>query len=157
MADKCHYAFFLAEKPSVLLQSVIWLTSMLPLWLTHTQNASSLARVYRQDCILVTPLTPSLIISRLARNLPTPIPTPIPTPSGAPTTSKMFHGKAENFTAVRKNFTASQKNLTASRKCFTLYHYSCLFLGRSALATLCLQRMRLLASPSALEQPQVRL
>jgi hypothetical protein len=36
MVDKCHYAFFLAEKPSVLLQSVIWLTSMLPLWLTHT-------------------------------------------------------------------------------------------------------------------------
>ena len=86
--------------------------------------ASSLARVYRQDCILVTPLTPSLIISRLARNLPTPIPTPIPTPSGAPTTPKMFHGKAENFTAVRKNFTASQKNLTASRKCFTVCHYS---------------------------------
>ena len=36
MADKCHYAFFLTKKLSILLQSVIWLTSMLPLWLTHT-------------------------------------------------------------------------------------------------------------------------
>jgi len=49
----------------------------------------------------------------------------------------MFHGKAENFTAVRKNFTASQKNLTASRKCFTVYHYSCLFLGKRLLASPC--------------------
>jgi len=64
----------------------------------------------------------------------------------------MFHDKAENFAALQKIFTALQKNLTASRKCFTVGHHSCLFLGRSALATLCLQRMRLLASPSAPEE-----
>ena len=96
----------------------------------------------------MTPLTPSLIISRLEHYIPTPIPTPIPAPipapSVAPTTPKMFHDKAENFTAIRKNFTASQKNLTASRKCFTAGHYSCLFLGK-----------RLLASPSALVSPLV--
>ena len=106
---------------------------------------------------LVTPLTPKLIISRLAKILPAPMVAPMPTPSGAPTIPKMFHDKAENFAASRKNFTALQKNLTASRKCFTVCHYSCLFLGRSALATLCLQRMRLLASPSALVSPLVRL
>ena len=108
-----------------------------PPWLILTQNWN-----------LVTPLTPSLIISRLEHYIPTPIPTPvptpIPTPSVAPTTPKMFHDKAENFTAIRKNLTASQKNLTASRKCFTAGHYSCLFLGK-----------RLLASPSALVSPLV--
>ena len=98
----------------------------------------------------MTPLTPSLIISRLEHYIPTPIPTPIPapipTPSVAPTTPKMFHDKAENFAALQKIFTASQKNLTASRKCFTVCHHSCLFLGK-----------RLLASPSALVSPLVLL
>ena len=106
--------------------------------------------VYMQDCRLVTPLTPTLIISGLARSLPAPVVAPMPTPSVAP----MFHAKARNVAASRKNFTALQKNLTASRKCFTVCHYSCLFLGRSALP-LRLRRMRLLASPSALVSPLV--
>ena len=90
----------------------------------------------------MTPLTPTLIISHLERCLPAPM----PTPSVAPATLKMFHEKAENFAALQKIFTASQKNLTASRKCFTVCHYSCLFLGK-----------RLLASPSALVSPLVLL
>jgi len=77
-----------------------------------------------EGCSVVTPLTPKLIISRLAKILPAPMVTPMPTPSGAPTIPKMFHDKAENFTASRKNFTALQKNLTASRKCFTVGHYA---------------------------------
>ena len=102
------------------------------------------ARAYMESCSVVTPLTPKLIISRLAKILPAPMVAPMPTPSGAPTSPKMFHDKAENFAASRKNFTALQKNLTASRKCFTVGHYSCLFLGK-----------RLLASPSALVSPLV--
>ena len=91
---------------------------------------------------LVTPLTPTLIISGLARSLPAPVVAPMPTPSVAP----MFHAKARNVAASRKNFTALQKNLTASQKCFTAGHHSCLFLGK-----------RLLASPSALVSPLVLL
>ena len=156
MIDKCHYAFFLAKKPSVLLQSVIWLTSMLPLWLTHTlkclfSRARIQARLHFGDTSYTKPDYQQVSEELAHTNTHTNTHTKWRTNH-----FQMFHGKAENFTAVRKNFTASQKNLTASRKCFTVCHYSCLFLGRSALP-LRLRRMRLLASPSALERSQVRL
>ena len=89
---------------------------------------------YLQDSSLVTPLTPSLIISNSARSLPAPVVAPVPTPMVAPmptpgviidvtpTPPPMFHAKVEIFAASQKIFTASQKNLTASRKCFTVCH-----------------------------------
>ena len=65
--------------------------------------ASSLARVYRQDCFLVTPLTPSLIISRLAKILPTPVVAPVVAPSVALTLSNnVSRHKPETSRPLRK-------------------------------------------------------
>ena len=65
--------------------------------------ASSLARVYRQDCILVTPLTPKLIISRLAKILPTPVVAPVVAPSVALTLSNnVSRHKPETSRPLRK-------------------------------------------------------
>ena len=140
MADKCHYAFFLTKKLSILLQSVIWLTSMLPLWLTHTlkclfSRARIQARLHFGD-------------------------TSYTKPDYQQVSEELAHTNTHTNTHTKWRTNHFQNVSRQSRKfhgCFTVCHYSCLFLGRSALATLCLQRMRLLASPSALERPQVRL
>ena len=76
---------------------------------------------YKQDCCLLTPLTPTTDYQQFSKEF-THTNGRTNTHTNTHTKYKMFHAKAENFAASRKNFTASQKNLTASRKCFTGGH-----------------------------------
>ena len=155
VADKCHYAFFLAKKPSVLLQSRhlanVYATSLA---YAHPKMPL-LSRAYTgKTAFLVTPLTPILIISRLARNLPTPIPAHhYPHQVAHQPLPKCFTAASSttaSFAKISRPLRKISRPVNVSRST-TILAFSWPLGACDAL----LAKVIALRSPSALERPQV--